>query len=124
MKESKAALLRLMGRQLRAAREGHGWTQSQLAEKFGQSQSAISGYENGTRMMHAEELLTAAQLLGVSVGYLFGIECVDVEVQAVLLKFLPPFRVAVLADARESLEAQEKLWQIVTEIGDGTRDST
>jgi transcriptional regulator with XRE-family HTH domain len=54
---------RLVGRNVRAAREGLGLTQEQLAERSGFSQQYISGLETGRRNLTVVSLFEFAQAL-------------------------------------------------------------
>lgn len=56
----------IVGERIRVAREGKGWTQQVLGDQIARSQTAISYWENGRRMMNVTELLDLARALGVS----------------------------------------------------------
>lgn len=57
---------RLLGVNIRAERVRHGWTQSQLGERIGLSQSVISDLENGKRAADLDDLIALCEHLGVS----------------------------------------------------------
>jgi transcriptional regulator with XRE-family HTH domain len=56
-----------LGRRIAAARRGKGWTQGQLAERIGLTQTAVSRIETGARAVGSLELAELAEVLGVSV---------------------------------------------------------
>jgi transcriptional regulator with XRE-family HTH domain len=66
----------VIGERVRAQREERGWTQAKLGEHVGSylgqdwSRQAISAAEKGKRSFTAAELLTFADVLGVSISYL------------------------------------------------------
>lgn len=66
------------GKRLRAAREAKGWTLKQLSVRLGNilSESRLSNYEQGIRMLGVREALALYGVLGVQPSYLL---CVDVE---------------------------------------------
>jgi transcriptional regulator with XRE-family HTH domain len=52
---------------LRQAREKRGWTQVQLADRAGISQSLLARYESGEYLPGAENLVRVADALGIGV---------------------------------------------------------
>lgn len=50
---------------IRAGRVAKGWTQNELAETIGLSQSAISRYESGEREPRLDDLFALTQTLGI-----------------------------------------------------------
>lgn len=62
---------------LRAAREGKGLSQAELAERAGLQPSAVSHFETGRRSPSFENLRFLADALGVATDYLLGREKVD-----------------------------------------------
>lgn len=66
------------GRRLRGARTSKGWSLKELSGKVQNilSESRLSNYEQGTRMMGTEEALALHRVLDVQPSYLL---CVDVE---------------------------------------------
>ena len=56
-----------LGERIADARRSKGWTQGQLAERVGLTQTAVSRIETGTRAVGSLELAELAELLGVSV---------------------------------------------------------
>lgn len=62
-----------IGRRLRVAREEMGWTQGELARRWGnRSHAAISDIERGTTRVTASGLAELARILDKSVGYFYG----------------------------------------------------
>jgi transcriptional regulator with XRE-family HTH domain len=66
------------GRRLKKAREAKNWTLKQLSTQLRGilSESRLSNYEQGIRMIGVEEALAVYRVLGVQPSYLL---CVDVE---------------------------------------------
>lgn len=64
---------------IRAARKAKGLTMKRLGELIGVSESAISQYETGARQPDNTKLLMLSEELGVTVGYLLGIEKAPAE---------------------------------------------
>jgi transcriptional regulator with XRE-family HTH domain len=66
------------GRRLKKARESKNWTLKQLSAQLRGvlSESRLSNYEQGIRMIGVEEALAVYRVLGVQPSYLL---CVDVE---------------------------------------------
>jgi transcriptional regulator with XRE-family HTH domain len=66
------------GRRLKKAREAKNWTLRELSTQLRGilSESRLSNYEQGTRMIGVEEALALYRALGVQPSYLL---CVDVE---------------------------------------------
>lgn len=63
-----------IGTRIREAREKHGWTQAELAERAEAIQTVISFYENGRREPNAAHIRRLALALGVSSDWLLGID--------------------------------------------------
>lgn len=61
------------GDRLRAAREQHGWTQDELAQRLGFGQSQMNKYENGKSDPTPEVLVRLATALSVSADWLLGL---------------------------------------------------
>jgi len=62
------------GDKLKAIRVNRGLSQAQLAEKIRVTKSAVSAYENSTRMPSYEVLVRIARCFDVSTDYLLGLE--------------------------------------------------
>ncbi|MBR0419225.1 MAG: helix-turn-helix transcriptional regulator [Erysipelotrichaceae bacterium] len=54
-------------------REEKDWTQTEVAKKLNVSQRAYSHYENGTRQIPLEILISLAKLYSVSTDYILGL---------------------------------------------------
>ena len=66
-------MIRVLGDRIKASRERLGWSQTDLAEKVGQSDKmAVSKWERGIVLPSAANLDALADALGVSVDYLLG----------------------------------------------------
>lgn len=63
---------KILGQNIKKAREAKGWTQERLAGEIGYSQEAVAGWEGGRRAIKPEPLYLIAHALSVSVGTLFG----------------------------------------------------
>jgi transcriptional regulator with XRE-family HTH domain len=66
------ALEQAIGARMRARRRQLGLSQSELAEKLGVSFQQVQKYERGANRVAASTLVTAAEALGVTVGWLVG----------------------------------------------------
>lgn len=58
------------GDRIRRLRKAKGWNQEELAKKVGVERKAVSGWENDTQDIEAENLLALANALGVTAEYL------------------------------------------------------
>jgi Zn-dependent peptidase ImmA (M78 family)/transcriptional regulator with XRE-family HTH domain len=63
----QAVTQRELGRRVADARQGRGWTQGELAERVGLTQTAVSRIETGARAVSSLELAELAEALDVSV---------------------------------------------------------
>ena len=63
--------LKLVGKRIRAIREGLGFTQDQMAFKAGFARSYYSGVERGVRNVSTLNLIKLAKALNVEVGDFF-----------------------------------------------------
>jgi transcriptional regulator with XRE-family HTH domain len=63
----KAVTQQELGQRIADARRSKGWTQGQLAERVGLTQTAVSRIETGARAVASLELAELAEVLGVSV---------------------------------------------------------
>ena len=69
---TESQLLAILGTQLRLIRLKRDFTQDKLAKLLGISRPAYSHYENGTRQLSLESLLTLADFYDISVDWLCG----------------------------------------------------
>ena len=58
---------------LRALREDHGWTQTELAQKLNMSQAGYSKYETGENDIPTAIFIQLAEIYQTSVDYLLGL---------------------------------------------------
>jgi transcriptional regulator with XRE-family HTH domain len=63
-----------IGERIRRAREQHGWTQGDLAQRLGKNATTVSNYENGNRTIRVTELPELARVLEVPIAYFFESE--------------------------------------------------
>lgn len=59
-----------VGGRIRAARQAHGWTQRDLAQRLNRRQATISRWESGDRALTVGDLMAVAEVLGVEPGEL------------------------------------------------------
>ena len=64
--------MKVVGARLRELRKGVGFSQTQIAEKFGATQSAVNRYEIGESEAKYKMLLEYADYFDVSMDYIFG----------------------------------------------------
>ena len=64
---------KLIGQRLASLRKTGGFTQKQLADAIGVSQSNLSDYENGGLRLHAELILDVCHTLSISADELLGL---------------------------------------------------
>ena len=62
------------GKLFKAYRKENGLTQKEIAEKLGIAQSNVSDWENDVSRPEYENLIKLAEIYGVTVGELLGIE--------------------------------------------------
>jgi transcriptional regulator with XRE-family HTH domain len=55
-----------VGQRIRARREERGWTQAELAERLGRTQTAVSYWESGRRGLSLDDLVEVAEVLGIA----------------------------------------------------------
>lgn len=65
------------GNNLKTLRLKKNWTQAQLAQKLGITESVISAYETGIRLPSYDILIHIAKIFNVSTDYLLGLDVVD-----------------------------------------------
>jgi transcriptional regulator with XRE-family HTH domain len=65
MTEPAQEIQEAVGWRIRAARERHGWSQTQLAKRLDCTQTAVSYWESGSRALGVVELIEVAEALGV-----------------------------------------------------------
>lgn len=60
-----------VARRVREARDEQGWTQADLAQRLGRTQTAVSLWEGGKRVPGLDDLLDLSRALGKELGYFF-----------------------------------------------------
>lgn len=76
---------REIGQRIRARRELRRITQADLARELERGQGTIAKYESGEVVLRPEQILVIANLLKVSVSYLFGEDDADLLASAAAL---------------------------------------
>ena len=69
------------GQRLQELRKRRGFTRSQLGDKCGVAQSTIVNYEKGTRIPFADTAIKMANVFGLTVEELLGIENANIEMK-------------------------------------------
>ena len=64
----------MLSERIRAIRKEHGYSQEQMARKLHLTQGAISQWENGLTVPAADQLITLADVFGITVDELLGRE--------------------------------------------------
>ena len=72
-KRSDSNVRRTIGANVRARRLTLGWSQQELADRFGVSRATVSQYEIGTGEVNAGDLPRLAEILGAGILDLYGI---------------------------------------------------
>jgi len=65
---------KVTGKRLAQLRKSKGFTQSDLSDQLGVTQSMISDYENGVMRLHADLLIQLAKLLKISTDEILGLK--------------------------------------------------
>ncbi len=106
-----------VAKRIRAAREANGWTQGELAERLGVTQTAISYWESGKRMPGIEDLLHLASELGRDIRFFLPDERARPAVRTVLRATADRLDMQELADELQRvLDEVESLPRLSTEI--------
>jgi transcriptional regulator with XRE-family HTH domain len=66
-----------LGMNLKRLRKSSGLTQLEVAKRLGITQSAYAHYENGIRKMEAESIPKVAEILGVSILEIYGVDATN-----------------------------------------------
>lgn len=101
-----------IGDRIAAQREALGLSQTELAKAVGISQPAIAYYENDERDPKASVLQKIAEVLGVSISYLLGVEDAKWLQHPGELRRAPIVGRIAAGDPREAIE-QADSWQYV-----------
>ena len=114
-----------LGERIRARRTELGWTQEQLSTKVGISKGFLSDLENGKRKVSAENLMSIAQVLNLSLDFLMK----GSDTPSVFKEIQIPSELSEFA-SREGLTFQQTLTllrmrqQIVAHRSAGTRSGS
>ena len=93
-----------LGRRIAAARESKGWHQSDLAEALGVEPPSVSRWETGKSKPSSDRIPKIAEILGVPVSYLSGVELKEPKASEVNL----PDLLARLSQLENRLQDSEK----------------
>jgi transcriptional regulator with XRE-family HTH domain len=102
----------MLSERIRALRKEHGYSQEQMARKLHLTQGAISQWENGLTVPAADQLMTLADVFGITVDELLGREqqetppptAID-EALINMLADLPPVQVQRVKDFVAGIKA-------------------
>ena len=79
-KEEKVNMKRsFFGENLRRMRQSKGWTQGQMAEMVGKSQTVISGYERGSCRVDVETAIKIAEVLETTIYAMTAMPPVEMD---------------------------------------------
>ena len=65
---------RYLGAKIKELRQSRNWTQAYLAERLNKSVSTVSGYESDAHPVPTDVLISIAELFGISLDALLGLE--------------------------------------------------
>lgn len=65
---------RYLGAKIKELRQSRNWTQAYLAERLNKSVSTVSGYESDAQPVPTDVLISIAELFGISLDALLGLE--------------------------------------------------
>jgi|GEM_PF-6081108 len=95
-----------IGSRIKQAREKSGKTQKEVATMLGfKTPSIISEFESGKKDITASDLGKLAELLGVSINFIFGVE----EAPATKLKSIALEELQIIEDVREFDEVDHNI---------------
>ncbi len=83
-----------IGNKIKELRVSQKITQNELATRLGVTKSAISSYENGSRLPSYDILIKISRIFKVSTDYLLG--CVDEKAQSVSVSGLTESQIAAV----------------------------
>ena len=104
----------MLNERIRALRKEHGYSQEQMARKLHLTQGAISQWENGITVPAADQLMTLADVFGITVDELLGREQQETpppparDEVAALMADLTPDELDQLQMYAEFLKSQRK----------------
>lgn len=119
MKELERDLAIYSGNIIRSLRTSKGYTQKELGDKIGVSNSAVANYEKGYRAPLQDTLFRLAEVFDVSVNYFFpkGIEAE--KILSVYSKLTPPRQIKVYECAERQLEEQKQTVEVYGQTAAG-----
>ncbi len=65
---------KIIGKNLKEARKDKGYTQRQVAERFGMTQQQYSRFENGVFQLNYEQIIALCKLYDISPNELFNLD--------------------------------------------------
>ena len=99
----------MLGERLRDLRKQKGYSQTQMARKLHITQGAISQWENGLTTPAADQLVTLAQVFGISVDELLGADAPIIrETQGVGLQAPRTTEARILAAGIDKMPEKER----------------
>jgi transcriptional regulator with XRE-family HTH domain len=101
-------LRKSIGRRIKKAREKIGWSQTELGRRLGKEPNSISNYEAGNRAIRITDLPRLAELLNISIAYLFGEDESVEDIIAVVRQLDRANRRFALSNAKKLLESQKR----------------
>ena len=111
---------RYLGAKIKELRQSRNWTQAYLAERLNKSVSTVSGYESDAHPVPTDVLISIAELFGISLDALLGLERpTGVSTQglsASQIKIVEELIAAAINDAVKQVEkiSQEKITQLTS----------
>lgn len=92
-----------IGNRIKALRVSQKITQNEFATRLGVTKSAISSYENGSRLPSYDILIKISRIFKVSTDYLLG--CVDEKAQSVSVSGLTESQIAAVKSSIRTFRA-------------------
>lgn len=92
-----------VGNRIKNLRISQKMTQSEFATRLGVTKSAISSYENGSRLPSYDILIKISRLFKVSTDYLLG--CIDEKSQVVSVSGLSDKQIAYIKNSIDTYRA-------------------
>ena len=92
-----------IGNKIKALRVSQKITQNEFATRLGVTKSAISSYENGSRLPSYDILIKISRIFKVSTDYLLG--CVDEKAQSVSVSGLTERQIAAVKSSIRTFRA-------------------
>lgn len=98
-----------IGNKIKALRVSQKITQNEFATRLGVTKSAISSYENGSRLPSYDILIKISRIFKVSTDYLLG--CVDEKAQSVSVSGLTESQIAAVKGSVHAFRAYNVMRQ-------------